>query len=318
MRDDRKDLISGQASQTLNSLLSGLSSEDGILLDQMKEEILANISQFTKMTDYMQPIKEVEGIFLKKAVHYSSADQIILKQALVAKMALHLPTILKKMDLPASILALYPNAFGRLADFLKRAGNDPYDLTGEFFCKDIRFVLGLSIPNGTCVFDMISQIALPSVILSGFRSRSVAGILRYFLAGGPKPWFRAHIDSRYLTEVNEQGWDNFFLRLAELLERRKDIRGYVGTTWLYDPQVPKISPRLSYWQKYPGNGGAFLLKHGTQSSDIKHALKTSETRRRLYKEGKYTPTCYSMVWPRKELIGWVERMKREKFLSVSD
>lgn len=313
MRDDRKDLISGQASQTLNSLLSGLSSEDGILLDQMKEEILANISQFTKMTDYMQPIKEVEGIFLKKAVHYSSADQIILKRALVAKMALHLPTILEKMDLPASILALYPNAFGRLADFLKRAGDDlPYDSTSESFGKDIRFVLAKSIPFGVQYVELASNIPLASAILSFFRSRDLSGIIRYFRAGGSGPWLRSHVDSRYITEFNEDGFIRFYLRLAETLKLHKNIKGYVGTSWFFDPQLLKVSPRLAYLQMCPLEGGAFRLQHGTQSSDIASAIKTSATRRRLYKEGKYTPTCYSMVWPRRELIGWVKQNITEK------
>jgi hypothetical protein len=309
MGEGEIDLISDQTRQALNRLYCDLSGEQATLLDQMTDEILANISVYAKMSNYLKPIKKVEGIFFKKAVHYSPDDQVILKRALVAKLVLHLPHLLKNMDLPDSILALYPDAFERLAAFLKSVGNDLYNSTSEFFCKDVRFVLGLSIPCGVLIVDMNSRIALRSVILSGFRSRKVNGIIKYFLARGNEPWFRGHVDSRYLKGFNETGNDNFYLRVAELMERQKGISGYVGTSWYFDPQLLEISPRLAYLQERPRRGGAFFLRHGTEQSDIVMAVKTSETRRRLYQDGKYIPVCYSMLWPRKELIAWAEQKK---------
>lgn len=314
MEEGRKDLISHQTCQTLNRLFSGLSSKQATLIDHIKDEILSNISQYVKMADFRRPVEKVEDIFLNKTSHHSKYDQVILKRALVAKMALYLPHVVKKMNLPVSILVLYPDAFGRLADFLKSAGDDPYDSTGEFFCKDVRFVLGLSIPCGVLAIDMTSSITLPSMILSLFRSRKVNGVIQYARAGGNGTWFRGHLDSRYTTEFNEQGFDNFYLRVAELLEKQKDINGYVGTSWLYDPQLLEISPRLAFFQERPLERGAFLLRHGTQRSDVVNAIKTSETRRRLYQEGKYIPVCYSSLWPRKELIAWAEQAKRENCL----
>jgi hypothetical protein len=309
MEEGSKDLMSHQTYQTFCGLFLGLSSEQAILIDHIKDKILSNISQYAGMADFRTPVKKVEAVFLKKTTHHSQDDQVILKRSLVAKLALHLPALVEKMNLPASILALYPDAFGRVADFLKSAGDDPYDSTGEFFCKDVRFVLGLSIPCGVLAIDMTSDITLPSVILSLFRSRKVDGIIRYVLAGGNGSWFRGHVDSRYMTGFNEIGNDNFYLRVAELLERQKDIRGYVGTSWYFDPQLLEISPRLTYLQERPRAGGAFFLRHGTEQSDITMAIKTSETRRRLYREGKYIPICYSMLWPRQELIAWAEQNK---------
>jgi len=217
-------LIPEQTCQTLHWLSSALSSEKLTLLDQMKDEILSNTSEYDKMADFQMPVKKVEAIFLKKSAHLSQDEQAIFKRALVAKLALQLPAIVAKMDLPASILALYPDAFGRLADFLKSINDETYDSKGEFFCKDIRFVLGLSVPGGACVFDMNSRIGLPSVLLSVIRARTLYGIIRYICAGGVGPWSRGHIDSRYLTDVNEQGFYNLHFRIAEVLERKKKLR----------------------------------------------------------------------------------------------
>lgn len=309
MTDFGKALITNQTAQKLNQFFSRLSSGQVTLLDQIKEEILSHIQQYALMPDFRTPVKKVEAIFLKKAAHLSQDEQAILKRALVAKLALHLPAIVENMNLPPSILALYPDAFGRLADFLQRVGNEPYNSTGEFFCKDVRFVLGLSIPCGARVVDMISCIALPSVILSLFRSRKVNGIIRYFRVGGHGTWCRGHVDSRYLTEFNEQGHDNHYLRVADLLKRQKDIKGLVITSWYYDPHVQEISPRLAYLHDRPGERGAFFLQHGADRSDVLNAIKTSATRRRLYHEGKYKPVCYSMLWPRQELIAWADQSR---------
>ena len=100
---------------------------------------------------------------------------------------------------------------------------------------------------------------------------------------------------------------NPYLRIAELLERQQDIRGMVGTSWFYDPQLLEISPCLAYLQQRPLERGAFLLRHGTGLFDIEHATMTSKTRHRLYQEGKYTPIVYSLLWPRQDLISWAEQ-----------
>lgn len=301
-------IIPPQTYQLFYNLISNLPSEQVKLLDDIRNKILSNISQYSKMYGFRMPAQKVESIFLKETGHLSNRESAILKRALIAKLAVRLPALVEKMDLPQSIEAMYPKAFDRLAEFLTKTNNQLYDATGEFFCKDVRFVLGLMIPNGMVIFDMYSRFSVSSVIMSSLRDKSLSGIIKYFLAGGMGFWSQGHLDSRYLTEVSEKGFDDFFLRFAELLERKNNIRGYFGTSWLHDPQLPEISPRLAYWQKYPRKFGAFSLKHGSQQSDIAMAIKASETRKRLYKEGKYLPVCYSMLWPRKELIAWSNKI----------
>lgn len=307
MDKGKLNLIPDQTCQKLERLCSALTSEQTILIDKIKDEILSNLPQYERIADFRRPVKKVEAVFLKHVARHSRQDQIMLKRALVAKLALKLPVIVKRMNLPSSILQLYPAAFGRLADFLQNISHDQYNSTGEFFCKDVRFVLGLSIPCGVLVVDVISRVTLQSAILSAFRSRDLRGIIQYVRVGGIGCWYRGHLDSRYTTEFNERGFDNFYIRVAELLMQNKNISGYVGTSWLYDPQLLKITPHLAFFQKRPPERGAFCLKHGTQPSDIAFAIKASENRRNLYKEGKYIPVCYSSLWPRKELIAWAEK-----------
>lgn len=310
MKENNKELISKSTREKLCSLYSDLPVEQEILVDRIKDEILKNISRYAKMTDFNEPVKKVDTLFFKRVANYSENDQAVLRCALVAKLALHLPAIVNKLNLPESIILLYPDAFDRLAEFLNITCTQPYDSTTEFFCKDVRFVLGLSIPNGAIITDMFSHVSIFSVILSLFRTRRISGIIKYASVKGIGSWFRGHIDSRYLTDVNERGFDNAFCRTAELLLRKNDVRGYVGTSWLHDPPLSFVSPHLAYFQKWPREGGAFLLRHATEHSDIESAIRTSKTRRQLFQEGKYIPVCYSMLWPRDKLIAWAKQVTK--------
>ena len=312
MGENREVVIPQEARQAFYEMFSDLPGDQSRVLDDICDEILSKVGHWADIGDFYAPVNKVETIFLKKTAKLSKDCRVVLRRSLVAKLALNLPTILEKMYLPGSISVLYGDAFGRLADHLKNNCDDSYNLSNDFFLKDIRFVLGLSVPCGAQVVDMISEVPLRSVALSSFRSKNVSAIVRYARAKGYAPWFRIHTESRYLAEFDEQGWDNCYLRIAQLLEQRKDIRGMVGTGWFYDPQLLEISPHLAYLQQRPLERGAFSLRHRAGRYDIENAIMKSQTRRRLYQEGKYIPIVYSIVWPRKDLLSWAEHARRAK------
>lgn len=248
---------------------------------------------------------------MRKMAGITKEAQLVLRRALVAQFALNLPAIVEKLFLPKSILMLYPDVFERVAIYLKNDTEKAYDPTDDFYCKDICFVLGHSIPCGAQVVDINSNVWIRSVIISTLRMKKLGPAYRFFLAKGYWSWFRIHTDSRFLGDFNEKGWDRCYLRIVEMLKRNRNIRGMVGTSWFYDPQLLEISPNLAYLQKRPLLGGAFLLRHGMSRFDIENATKVSKTRLRLYIEGKYRPIAYSLLWPRKNMIAWAEQYTQE-------
>lgn len=302
----KQNSISDQTRETLKQFFDGLPGKQIELIDHVKDKILSNISTYTKMTDFQRPVRKVEKIFLRHTASYSAGEQLLLKRALLAELALNLPNIVATMNLPVNILNIYPRAFDILTNFLKTLPHksEQYDSMNEYFCKDVRFVLGLSIPTGARIVDMNSRITPQSMVLSLIRSKNIMNLSHYIRAGGMGRWFRGHIDSRYITEFNEAGNDDHYHRVAELLLSREDIKGLVITSWYYDPHILEISPQLAYLRMRVLERGAFFLQHGADQKDIENAIKKSPTRRRLYLNGKYKPTCYSMIWPRKKLIAW--------------
>jgi hypothetical protein len=309
MNENGKVLIPKQTLQVFYNIISGLMEKQQNLVNYIFDKILPMVYNRANTANSEILVKEVNAIILKEIVNFSTNDQVILKRSLLAKFALNLPTIVENLSLPKSILLLYFEAFNRVANKLIDDKNNqttsiPY----------LGFVLGLSIPCGAQVLDMVSQVKLSSVIQTVFRLKKIAPFVNYFQARAYGPWFRIHTDSNNLTDFNEQGWDDCYLRIAELLQHpfRKHIRGMVGTSWFYDPQLIEISPHLSYLQTRPLERGAFFLRHRSDPISTGFALKKSKTRLRLYKENKYIPKVYSIVWPRKGLIDWAEQTRRKK------
>ena len=301
----RSRLISKATSKALEDVLLIIPSGQREAVDDASRAISSvSIPLAEKRKTRTTFFKSVESIISHKINELFQSDQNLFRRSLIAKLALKLPLVIDQMDLPESILKLYPEAFDRLSSYLINNENDTYSLSNDFFDKDIAFVLGVSVPAGSQVVDLKSYFKIPSIVRALFRPGNVKAIVRLLQVGGTGPWFRIHTESRYLDDFNEPGWDACYLRIADLLERNPSIRGMIGTSWFYDPQLLSVSPRLAYLQKRPLEQGAFMIRNRTSASAIQRATLKSKTRRSLYQEGGYLPVEYSLLWPRKALISY--------------
>ena len=226
--------------------------------------------------------------------------------ALVAELCLRRAPLLERSTLPTSVLDLYPATFARVAAYLGSADLSTYWIGDDPFLKDLRIAAGYTVPGGAQDIDLAGRISKKSGLKTMVTSRAFRTGMKVMRAGG-SGWFSIHLDQRYLEEFNAHGRDRCFLRIAELLLRNPAVNGMVGTSWYYDPALPAISPRLAYLQQRPLDAGAYLVRHGRGAIHTERATLTSETRRKLYEEGKYLPVCFSLVWPRDALIAWAER-----------
>ena len=247
---------------------------------------------------------------LSKALQDGCERSIFLavNRLLVIDLALRLPDTIATRNIPREVQALYPDAAARLIAYL-RDDDAEYCYPNERFVKDLRFASGLTVPCGAQVVDLRSVIGYAASARWLLRHPSAHHIGIALLSRQLVPWFRIHTESRYLDDFNEAGWDACYHRIAALLEDHPDVLGMAGTSWFYDPQLESVSPRLSYLRRRPVAGGAALLRSGTSAFDIGSATATSETRRRLYEAGKYTPVAHTLIWPRQALLDWARRQR---------
>ena len=302
-----KLIINQKSIYFFNNLLAQLSKKQISTINNIAECLIIEAVPITRKRNKIDKFYRcIEKIFLANTKMVSISDQRLLRRALVAKLALDLPELINSLDLPKSILLLYSESIEKLSCHLKNANAYRYGISDDFFLKDISFVLAVMVPCGAQIVELTSFFLYRSVIRALTRRDNFQAIYQFFIVNGSGPWVRIHTDSRYLSDFTEPGWDECYHRIADLLIKRQNIRGMIGSSWFYDPKLVGISPKLAYLQKRPLEGGAFFIRHGSSCTDIERATLKSETRRFLFNKGKYIPTSYSIIWPRANLINWAK------------
>ena len=224
-------------------------------------------------------------------------------RALVARLSSRLPLRLDDLDLPASVLPRVPTALRRLHSFLGEP-SETYDLGDDDFLRDVRFAAGWTVPCGSEVIDLRARVSLRGSLQIALKARVPSVGWRRLRPGDPPAWFAPHVESRYLDEFDEAGWEATYLNVAALLRRHTDVVGVVGYSWFYDPEVEVISPWLAYLRRRPGEAGATFIRGHTTEFDVRNATAKSRARKRLFEHGSYTPTGYKMIWLRRDILSW--------------
>ena len=212
--------------------------------------------------------------------------------------------------LPDSIAALYPAELARIRRQVETFEDKYFDTANDAFRKDLAILTHRLIPVGAEYAEGGAGIPRRLFFCGGIGQ---ALRLLWLVLGrcrGRRPFFALHAHTLALADFNPRGWRATYHRLAELLELNPRMKGWVSASWFLDPALEDVSPHLGYLRKVPLEGGAALLfvcRHPDGSSG---ALSKSETRRRLFAEGKYVPATYMRIWPRAAVLAWRERQSR--------
>lgn len=182
-----------------------------------------------------------------------------------------------------------------------------FSISNDALIKDVAVCLGQMFPAGARLIDLHS--GLPRKLLL-WQGASLPSALRFlYMAGGLRPWFETHVDPRDLSQFNEDGLRQMYLRAAALLEVNPQIKGIFGGSWFYDPALERLSPHLAYLQQLPRRHGARLLRALTTPGICRGALAKSQRRRDAYERGLYRPQCYFLAWPRGALLQWAQSQR---------
>jgi hypothetical protein len=74
--------------------------------------------------------------------------------------------------------------------------------------------------------------------------------------GGSFPLYQIHAYTRHLSEFTEPGWEACYRRIARIMGDEPEVRGLYGGTWFFDPELQRVSPRLTYVRRLPIDDGA--------------------------------------------------------------
>lgn len=292
----------------LAAVANEVSPEENRQFRRLLPAVAAEARALAGHWDFMSPANVVDRLIEDDRAFPKGGEarnRTRLRQAAVARLALGYFRLDDR--LPASIQKLYPAFFGRLAAFLHDRVSGVYD--DDFFAKDVRYALGLTIPCGALQFDLSGVVGPKLIARDLVATRSLRSTVRYVASRGWGRWYSNHIDVRAIKEFTPEGWTASFARIAELLALNPSVRGVAGVAWFYDPELVRVSPHLSYIGQTLERSGAFRVTMKTQEHDIANALARSLSRKRLHESGEYSPACYLVGWPRRALLEWAARLK---------
>lgn len=298
------DILTPAHIAAFEAVLARVSPDDRARLHALKDAAADAAAASAPHWDFDQPGHRAEEA-LRAAFGEALTDEH--RSALVAIWALEMPARVPAADLPPAVLELYPEWIGRLADFLTAAA-DPYDR--DFWAKDVRISLVLSVPGArTQMIDLSSPMGPGQILRHAREGWGWSVIPAYAAAQAWKPWLEVHTESRELSDFNEAGWDRAWATAAEILKRRPDMAGMLGSSWFYDPPLEQISPRLAYLRLNPLKHGAFMVHQGPGDIHTQRAATSSPTRAALIEKGEYTARSWIVAWPRAALIRWADARK---------
>lgn len=287
------------------AVLARIPAEDRARIEGLKDSAAAAAAASAPHWDFNQPALRADEA-LAAAFGAGLADAH--RRALVAAWALELPRRVRAADLPEASLELYPEWIGRMSAFLT-AADDPYDR--DFWAKDVRLSLALSVPGArTQMIDLSSPMGPGQVLRHAREGWGWSVVPAYAAAQAWKPWLEVHTESRELSDFNEAGWDRAWATAAEILKRRPEMAGMLGSSWFYDPPLEQISPRLAYLRVNPLKHGAFMVHQGPGEIHTQRAATSSPTRAALIEKGEYTARSWLVAWPRAALIRWADARRR--------
>lgn len=228
---------------------------------------------------------------------FAAAHALLMTEA-IGDFGRHAP----REGYPASIVAQFEGSFARILRKIAAADWTGYAGPDDRLWKDF----GLAYQR---VFPAAAWVVTPD---TGYHRRFLLrGGLRQFLAGlpyirGNEHWVTGNLNEFEKHRFNEAGFRELVRLVADLLKARPHLNGmFLGASWLYSPELPRISPRLDFHRRLALPGGArifFMSKGGADSM----ALVASQTRRQAFAEGRYRPDDYILIWRRDALIAWAD------------
>jgi len=277
---------------------------------------------YPEIGDYLYLSRDVSN-YCKAIVEYSDERtlEIYQKLVLVTLISRARRQLASKVS-PGEIKELYESNFRRIIREIETNMNPSgfYRYPEDKFFKELGVCNLRMIPTGARKIHL-GGLARRFLFKKGPKQFFQGIIFIVFELKGTKPLYEMHTDSHdpdLMADFNYEGFTRAYMRIAQLLKLNENVRGVFASSWFYDPQLAVISPRLAYLREIITNNGGRCFYWGASGQATKDAILKSPTRSQLYKEGRYRPIKYMVVWSREKMLRWADKHLCDTGSSESD
>lgn len=218
---------------------------------------------------------------------------------------------LSRLDFPDEVLNEFRMKFGRIQKKISTWSETIVyqPLENDKYLKDLAICRLILIPIGPQYVE-IGKISR-RFLFTGGMMQFFSRLLFVLQRGGFSGYYKLttnQLDPDLVVQFNPQGWDKLLLCAAKLLKKNNQIKGIIGTSWFFDPQLETIDPNIAYIREKFVSRGAKLFQHRIDAHTIKDAIFMNNKRKSLYQENLYKPSNYLMILPRKEFLRNMENL----------
>ncbi len=280
----------------------------GLALTELVESYVAHLDNLPSYSSYNHVSEDLLNVC--KLVSSKGGNSLLddFHKLVLATLIERFEERVVSIRITGSVRGLFVEHFRRiLSEF---ATNAPgfYQYPRDVFLKDLAICSLRLIPVGVQYIDAHAGLPRSLLVRAGPR-QFIAAVLFFLRLGGFKPLYQIHADPRTIHNLNPETRSSCLLRTAKILQLNPHMLGMFGGSWFYDPHLETVSPRLSYLRSQPPGAQTFYV--GKDKGSLDMALAKSQTRRRLYEEGKYVPASYLCIWPRRVLISWARKIEEK-------
>lgn len=295
------------AQQDARRVFSSLRTQAGGLAGQLDIDahirILDAVPEHRPYNELGQP---VESLWQSVAAEHGEQGFDLFQRLTMARLIELFPERAPQRKYSEGVRSCFAHSHARILATLQDPAYANYRTRTDLLLKDLALCSLKMFPAGAQIVEPCSAFHRALLFRGGLR-QALGVLALLWKSGGNVGWYQIHTHLGELEDFNPAGWDRCYLRIAEMLELHPEARGMWGGSWFYDPALEQVSPRLTYLRTVPQSGGASAFFSGVDLHG--GALSKSETRTELYKQGKYMPTAYALIWPRAGLLEWARKMR---------
>lgn len=288
-----------------HELLDQLFKNHTTLLNwQVPNDVIAVFDKTSSEAPYNYIPDEVSNLWSLTEHNREKISFGLLSRVIMLELILNFENRTQHINYTDNIIKCFEATFTRILNSIEDLTYAAYNSVNDIFLKDLALCRQQVFPAGGLVVEPRSGFSR-SLMFRGGLGQFMKFISFLFEIGGNWPLFQTHMHLSELGYFNPEGRKNGYLRIAEMLSINPEIKGMFAGSWYFDPALETVSPRLAYLRKQPQDNGARIFYSGVD--EVGGALSKSSTRQRLYKEGKYMPKSYVLIWPRKKMIEWAQQ-----------
>ncbi len=220
------------------------------------------------------------------------------------------------VNYPEPIGKYYDLNFNRIFNNIDTNANtlQHYDYISDRFNKELSICTLKMIPTGARKIHLDRMPLIRILLNNDWRHLFFNLIPILHKLKGLKPIYHQHLDSNdpdLMAEFSSEGWVRHYKAVGKLLERQSNIKGIMGISWYYDPNMATISPHLAFMTKLVIQNGGGVFRFGQKQQAIKNATLYSKHRKNLFLKGKYEPINFLLIWPRNSLLQWLKNTQTQ-------